>query len=360
MKEKKGFSRLNTDALANRAKFMHKIKRSPGLRVKSRKGKHKRGEKTAGGWMALDEWGRIEYNPENTQGSKIKKYLITANPLEKLPSSLEGIIAHKKKEGREFQIIEKGNVRYLYERGRLSAFAYYINKEKAAKMISSGSTFWGEGISFSSGMGAYIALSKEIRQFIADYERKHKASPKSSRMRVVRYRNQEVWKTLKPGDRFHALDLNNCWFQMCYRLGYITEDTYSYWKTQREYKNVLRRFMPMLASTKAYYRYKGKKIIEKGMDPFSLACKALYDNIRAEASKYMEELIEILGNSNVVYANTDEIAVLVGDENAGLRKTVADFFKERNLEYKVALCRKIDQDSYQHGEKIKKWVIKRG
>lgn len=364
MKEAKklGFGRLDTEALAKRAQMMHRIKRAPGLHVKTRKARHKRGEATTDdGWIALDSWGRMEYNPNKPNSEKVKKHLITNNPMEKLPGRMDSLIHYKKQEGHEFSIVEKGNVRYLYDaRNNLRGFAYYINRDKAIKMSAKGGEFWGEGLSFAAGMGLYISLSKQIKKYITCYmDQNNGELPRSLKAKVVRYRNQDLWKSLPPDTRFHALDLNNCWFQMAYRLGYISKSMYHTWRNQKEYKNVLRRFMPMLSSTKAFYKYKGKKIVKKGMDPFSLSCKALFDNIRSEASKHIEAIIEIVGHQNVIYANTDEIAVIVG-ENGTLRKVVAEYFIENRLEYKVALCRKIDNSAYQHGSKTKKWGIKKG
>lgn len=284
---------------------------------------------------------------------------ITNNRLECLPESFDLMVYNKIRRKESFKVVEKRTTKYLYVEGddgkdKLWAVAFYVGKDRALKLQTKSDEFWGNDISFSQGMGAYISLGKEIRNYLFDYGVEYGKLPAKKKHTMIRLHNKELWNQLPIAERFHAIDINNCWFQMAHRLGYLSEKIYTAWNRQDEYKKVLQRFLPMLSSPQKTFSYERGQLKSKNVDAMSKGYNILYNNVRAEASKIMFKAVEIVGEHNVIFANTDEIAIL-----SPFRKDIADYFHSINLYAKLTLCQKQADNLYYYAGAIKNFQPKR-
>lgn len=160
---------------------------------------------------------------------------------------------------------------------------------------------------------------------------------------MSRKKNTELWDKINYGTVFYNLDLSSAYWQMAYRLGYITEKVYKNYMDKDEYKEVKRFCISFLARSnkKRYTSNTGEEYeIKCDMTPL----QNVYDNIRNELYKTMSEIAQNF--SGVLEQNIDGITVL-----SEHYKTAKALLKEKGLKFKVTQCIKVNDFEYFYGTK---------
>jgi hypothetical protein len=160
---------------------------------------------------------------------------------------------------------------------------------------------------------------------------------------MSRKKNNLLWDKMNYGTMFYNLDLSSAYWQMAYRLGYITEKVYKNYIDKDEYKEVKRYCVSFLARTnkKRYMSNTGENYeIKCDMSPL----QGVYDNIRNELYKTINEIAESF--PEVLEHNIDGVTVLHGDY-----KKAKELLTERGLKFKVTQCIKANDYEYFYGSR---------
>ena len=159
---------------------------------------------------------------------------------------------------------------------------------------------------------------------------------------VSRKKNNLLWDKMSYGTMFYNLDLSSAYWQIAYRLGYITEKVYLNYIDKDEYKEVKRYCVSFLAraNKKKYTSNTGEYEIKCDMTPL----QAVYDNIRNELYKTINEIAEQF--PEVLEQNIDGITVLLDDY-----KKAKELLLEKGLKFKVTQCIKMNDFEYFYGSK---------
>lgn len=225
-----------------------------------------------------------------------------------------------------------GNRKRLYSNHRLIAtMSYSSNLELGGISKQQFTSFLGN---FNRHLYSQFMLN--VKLFDIDIKFKGQARDK----------NYVFWDSLKIGTFFYNVDLSSAYWQMAYRLGYISEDMYLLYRDDDSYKQAKRYCISFLArDNKCSY------IIDNKV--FGITCdmsflKKVYDNIRYELYNCIG--YGMSGLCNWVEYNIDGISVLSCD-----LELVKSRFKELGLFYKVTQCRKMSSTEYKYGSKLRKF-----
>lgn len=266
----------------------------------------------------------------------------------------EKLIVSREKFDMLLKSMIRGNVDFVVEEKKTSK-CLLVNERLKAKYLPLGTNstddFWGEDISFKEGLSVYAALVKELNTYILQLEGEE--VPKVKDVKLQRKKNADLWATMPVGSHFFAIDINNCWFQMAHRLGYIEDKKYKKWSKQTEYKRVVQRFLPMASSKTDRWTLKKGVRITLPLPFHKRMHNRMYVNVRNEANGIMEKVLQKLG-TDFVYVNTDEIAV-IGEK----RLIVCQTLTEHGVDYKLTLCKKISELHYIYAGKKKNFHYKK-
>jgi hypothetical protein len=163
---------------------------------------------------------------------------------------------------------------------------------------------------------------------------------------VSRDKSYESWNALHDKEIFYNIDLSSAYWQMAYRLNYISKKLYENYIFKDEYKEAKRYCVSFLSRENEMQYFDGREINRVSCDISVL--KHIYENIRHELYNTIEE-IKNLSNNWINY-NIDGISV----PKKSL-KIVCDYFDANNLIYKINECIKIDSDEYYQKGKIRKF-----
>jgi hypothetical protein len=160
---------------------------------------------------------------------------------------------------------------------------------------------------------------------------------------VSRKKNNLLWDRMNYGTMFYNLDLSSAYWQIAYRLGYITEKVYLNYIDKDEYKEVKRYCISFLG------RVNKKKYISNTGEEYEIRCdmtplQTVYDNIRNELYKTINEIAECL--PEVLEQNIDGITVLLPDY-----KKTKELLAQKGLKFKVTQCIKMNDFEYFYGSK---------
>ena len=162
---------------------------------------------------------------------------------------------------------------------------------------------------------------------------------------MSRKKNIKKFDSLKTGEFFYNLDLNSAYWQILYKLNYISLDLFEKYKNQDNYKIVKRLCVSFLSRI-------NKKTYYFNNDEFSINCdtailKKVYINIRNFLYKIFNECAKTV---DYIAFNIDSIYI---DQNN--LKTAKNFFKLNNLDFKLVLCQKISTLDYTYGKEKRKF-----
>lgn len=152
---------------------------------------------------------------------------------------------------------------------------------------------------------------------------------------VARHRNSTTFQKIPVGDFFYTLDLKSAYWQIAFRLGYITERLYLKYKESDEFKKAKRYCVSFLA--------RRNEMVYSGRDgsEYKIVCdmapiKQVYNNIRAELYRLVDCVLDDI--DDYVEFNIDGLSVLSKDLNKA-RKKLSDL----GLEYRIYTCQKISE-----------------
>ena len=163
---------------------------------------------------------------------------------------------------------------------------------------------------------------------------------------VSRDKNYDSWNKMKPKQVFYNIDLSSAYWQMAYKLNYISKNLYQNYIFKDEYKEAKRYCVSFLARENKMIYYDHREIDVMNCDTSVL--NQVYSNIRNYLYNTIDELKQ--ATHNWIEYNIDGISVIDKD----LEK-ICSILDKMNLIYKVNECIKIDKNEYYQKGKIRKF-----
>jgi hypothetical protein len=163
---------------------------------------------------------------------------------------------------------------------------------------------------------------------------------------VSRDKNRANWNKIKKKEIFYNVDLSSAYWQMAYKLNYISKSFYQNYIFRDEYKEAKRYCISFLSRDNHMVYYDNREINVIQCDTSVL--EAVYTNIRNNLYNTIDELKK--STDRWIDYNIDGISVCKND----LEK-VSSILDNQNLLYKVNECIKIDNNEYYQKGKIRKF-----
>lgn len=165
----------------------------------------------------------------------------------------------------------------------------------------------------------------------------------------AREKDYDHWDSMKIGTYFYNVDLSSAYWQMLYKLGYISEKMFLAYKPFDEYKEVKRYCVSFLArDVKMNYMTPDTTNLIK-CDTSAL--KKVYENVRNSLYTTTHAMLEDC--AGFLEYNIDGVFVM----NTDLEIVWANL-KKMGLNYKTTECRKISETDYMYGCKQRKFKNK--
>lgn len=163
---------------------------------------------------------------------------------------------------------------------------------------------------------------------------------------LSRKKNKEQFANIKNGGLFYNIDLKNAYWQFAHKLSYITDNFYNKYKDLDEYKKAKRYCVSFLA--------RGNKMVynSNGVE-FEIVCNTsclnrVYKNIR---HSLYNSILEISKEVDFIEYNIDGISILDKDVSK-----VMEYFKNKELEFKITRCQKLNDAMYMYGSKLRSFT----
>lgn len=163
---------------------------------------------------------------------------------------------------------------------------------------------------------------------------------------LSRAKNHKSWSKLKSKNKFYNLDLSSAYWQMAYRLGYISKRMFDQYIDNDDYKQAKRYCISFLARDNHMLYLDNRPIDRIECDTECL--KLIYKNIRHELYRTID-LIKSEIPDWIEY-NIDGISVHEKD-----LKSCISIIEKLGLKYKLNECLKIDKLEYYFKGKIRKF-----
>jgi len=160
-----------------------------------------------------------------------------------------------------------------------------------------------------------------------------------------RGKNKEAFNDIQVDGYFWNLDLSSAYWQMGYRLGYISKSFYSKYIDKDTHKVAKRLCFSFLARE----NMKRYRINNEDYDIFceNSLDQQVYDNVRNELYNIIAGALEIVGDNYIDY-NIDAISF-----PNKFRKEVVKYFEEQNLVFKLIPAIKHSETQYELKGKIR-------
>jgi hypothetical protein len=161
-------------------------------------------------------------------------------------------------------------------------------------------------------------------------------------------KNRELWNKINVGDKFWNIDLSSAYWQMGYRLGYISNNVFKKYLNQDDYKQAKRLCFTFLArkSSKKYFS-KNKELIIECENSIE---QNIYNNVRNELYNLIANC-KAISNEFCLEHNIDGITIICPEK----KQEVIDYLKSENLFFKINEGIKISKDKFFIKSKIKKF-----
>jgi hypothetical protein len=167
---------------------------------------------------------------------------------------------------------------------------------------------------------------------------------------VSRDKNHKLYESLPEGRIFYNIDLRSAYWQIGYMLGYIDKKMYLKYQINDDYKQVKRYCVSFLGRSNKMIYYNndiGNYVIHCNTEIFN----NVYKNIRNQLYKCVADAVSLC--SEYIEYNIDGVYVLSQDVDK-----IRRVFDSYGLEYKITMCRKIDNQKYMYDFKPKNFKIK--
>lgn len=152
-----------------------------------------------------------------------------------------------------------------------------------------------------------------------------------------REKNYDVWESLPQNSFFYNIDLSSAYWQIAFKLGYITKRMFETYIELDAYKEAKRYCISFLARSNKMTYTDERQISTVCCD--TQIFKQIYANIRNELYVCIKD--SIIGVPNWLEYNIDGVSVLSED----LSK-IKNAFNEMGLIFKVCECQKISNTMY--------------
>jgi hypothetical protein len=161
-------------------------------------------------------------------------------------------------------------------------------------------------------------------------------------------RNLGYWHSLPDESYFYSIDFKSAYWQMAYKIGYITETLYWNYMNLDDYK-VAKRLCISFLGRSVTVNYLGKtfKNEENFGQPLIITCdndslyyKRIYKNIRNLLNNYLYDVVR-LSNGNFIKYNTD--GIWVTKESI---EPIKKYLKDNDILFKTTLCKKISSTEF--------------
>jgi hypothetical protein len=152
-----------------------------------------------------------------------------------------------------------------------------------------------------------------------------------------RRKNHEFWKTIDIGRKFYNIDLSSAYWQMAYKLGYISEKYFEDYQDADCYKQAKRYCISFLGRENKMDYFFPDNAYQIKCDTDVL--KKVYLNIRNELYNCIQKSME--GISNYIEYNIDGVSVLAQDVDI-----VKENMLKMGLKFKLTRCEKISDKEY--------------
>lgn len=163
---------------------------------------------------------------------------------------------------------------------------------------------------------------------------------------MSRDKNQEAWNKMKNREVFYNVDISSAYWQIAYRLGYITKKMFDSYFLKDEYKEAKRYCISFLAREN-YMDYQDQREIKR--IECNIDClNQVYENIRNELYCCITNSKE--GIKDWIEYNIDAVAIRKKDLTL-----VCERLSQMNLVYKVNECVKLDSKEYVSKNKARKF-----
>lgn len=151
-------------------------------------------------------------------------------------------------------------------------------------------------------------------------------------------KNREAFNKIAVNDFYWNIDLVSAYWQMGYRLGYVSKSFYKKYMHEPGYKQVKRLAFSFLART----NYKDYTI---GTETYRITCdntnhQQIYDNVRNQLYLIIHQAVDIAGSEYIDY-NIDSISVTKAN-----REKIIKFFLDLGLEIKTNPVIKLSDREY--------------
>jgi hypothetical protein len=163
-----------------------------------------------------------------------------------------------------------------------------------------------------------------------------------------RGKNRDLFQTIEIEQSYYNLDLISAYWQIGYRLGYVSKKNYLKYLKNDDYKAAKRLCFSFLArcNYKEYLNPDGSKYIIECDNSID---QQVYDNVRNELYRIILGAVDLINSSYIDY-NIDGISFLKSE-----LPIVKKYFDDLELEYKINPCVKQGDSHYLYKGKIRKY-----
>jgi len=153
-----------------------------------------------------------------------------------------------------------------------------------------------------------------------------------------RAKNRNKFDDLPINSFFYNVDISSAYWQVAYRLGYISKPFYQKYLKKEEYKAVKRLCFSFLSRTNF-------RTYNLGGTPITISCqndieRKVYQNVRKELYKIISGALEKCDGNYIDY-NIDALSVT--KEN---RTHIVEYFNSQSIDIKIFPCQKISKNQY--------------
>ena len=195
----------------------------------------------------------------------------------------------------------------------------------------------------------FFSITGQAKKHVNKYIHEHNycVQPIPKKDSRARIKDDAIWNDIPVGGEFWCIDINSCYWQMAYKLGYISEKLYNTYVDLADFKLIKQLSLSFLPkrSHKDYYK-NGEKI-------WSINCEneqwdIIYKNITSKSFNLIHELELIVRKQNVLMRLSDAIYVKYSHVAA-----IEDYLNDANVKYKTLQCVKLSPSTYNMDDELK-------